>query len=276
MSTTPQAFFLPTAQGRRFALFHPAEGLPAGSVLYLHPFAEELNTTRRVVARQARALAQAGLAVLQVDLQGCGDSEGDFADASWSSWLQDAHAAHAWLKEQAPGPRWLWGLRAGALLATELAASEADPVNLLLWQPPASGQQVLQQFLRLHAAGQWLGANPAARPAQALAAGDPVDIAGYRLTPALAQGLAAARLRAPQPGVPPGRLVWLETSTQAEPSLGAAAETQLAAWRAAGWQVQPQAVNAPAFWQTVGTDEAPQLARATLACLAPLPTEAPR
>ncbi len=275
----PQAFFLPAAQGARFAVFHPAQGAVArGSVLYLHPFAEELNATRRVVARQARALAQAGHAVLQIDLLGCGDSFGELADATWTAWREDARAAHAWLKDQVPGPRWLWGMRAGALLAAELAAVEPEPVNLLFWQPAASGQQVLRQFLRLHAAGQWLGESGSApkttAPAQALAAGETVDIAGYRITPALAQGLGATQLRAPQ-GPAPGRLVWLEASPQAEPALGPASEAQLSAWRAAGWQVQAQAVSAPPFWQTVGTDEAPRLASATLACLAGEPPPCP-
>ncbi|PZO19649.1 MAG: hydrolase 2, exosortase A system-associated, partial [Burkholderiales bacterium] len=173
----PQAFFLPTPTGQRFCLFHPAQGLRRqGSVLYLHPFAEELNTTRRVVAQQARALAQAGFAVLQIDLKGCGDSEGEFADTTWDAWLEDAQLAHHWLAEHAPGPRWLWGMRGGTLLATALAARLSHPTHLLLWQPVINGQQMLQQFLRLHAAGQWLtdgnkSLGKDATPAQTLASG---------------------------------------------------------------------------------------------------------
>ena len=71
----PQAFFLPADGGQqRFCLFHPPQGTQhRGRVLYLHPFAEELNSTRRIVAQQARALAQAGYGVLQIDLLGqCG------------------------------------------------------------------------------------------------------------------------------------------------------------------------------------------------------------
>ena len=66
----PQAFFLPADGGQRFCLFYPPEGTQSrGRVLYLHPFAEELNSTRRIVAQQARALAQAGHGVLLVDPQ---------------------------------------------------------------------------------------------------------------------------------------------------------------------------------------------------------------
>ena len=272
----PQAFFLPSDDGQRFCLYHPAQGAtPRGRLLYLHPFAEELNSTRRMVARQARALAQAGYGVLQMDLSGCGDSSGDFADASWAGWLSDARLAHRWLLEHGSGPLWLWGMRAGALLAAQLAHElhgAQDPCHLLLWQPVANGQQMLQQFLRLHAASQWLGAGKSGGvpPGQVLAQGLPVHIAGYSLNPTLAQGLSDARLSPPAP-TQAARLVWLEVSaaTPAQPSPATA--KALAAWSAAGWQVLAQAVNGPAFWQTVGSDEAPALIDATLAALTAAP-----
>lgn len=275
----PQAFFLPDgAGGQRFCLFYPPQGATCrGRVLYLHPFAEELNTTRRVVAQQARALAHAGYAVLQVDLLGCGDSSGDFADATWEAWQADALRAHGWLQQHASGPLWVWGLRAGALLATHLVAQlntqhpgTATPTaHLLLWQPAVSGQLVLQQFLRLHAAAQWLGNGDANQPspAKALAQGQPVDIAGYTLTPALAQGMGQAALQ-PPPGAHPGQLVWLDVSPlEAPPTTSPATEKTLTAWRSAGWQVQAHTVASPAFWQTVGTEHAPALIQATLAAL---------
>ncbi len=271
----PQAFFLPGDNGQRFCLYHPPQGSsPQGRVLYLHPFAEELNSTRRVVAQQARALAKAGYGVLQIDLLGCGDSSGEFADATWAAWLHDAQQARHWLLEQGGGPLWLWGMRAGALLAVQLAQQPqegGDPTHLLLWQPVASGQQQLQQFLRLQAASQWLGNAPSGQtPAQALALGESVHIAGYTLSANLAQGLGDARLTPPTAG-PAGRLVWLEVSSTQPPQLPPASAKPLAAWSGAGWRVQAQAVNGPAFWQTVGTDDAPALIAATLAALTDIP-----
>ncbi|MFN7123165.1 MAG: hydrolase 2, exosortase A system-associated, partial [Hydrogenophaga sp.] len=178
-----------------------------------------------------------------------------------------AQHAHDWLADKAQGPLWLWGMRSGCLLASALAARLPQAPNLLLWQAVINGQQMLQQFLRLHAAGQWLGeGNKGETPAKALAAGQPVDIAGYTLTPALASGLGAARMLAMATPTP-GRLVWLETTTQPEPALGPASTTHLDSWRAAGWEVNAQAVSGPAFWQTVGTDEAPALMAATLKAL---------
>ena len=86
----------------------------------------------------------------------------------------------------------------------------------------------------------------------------------------LARSLGDARLAPPTAG-PPGRLVWLEVSSTQPPQLPPASAKPLAAWSGAGWRVQAQAVNGPAFWQTVGTDDAPALIAATLAALTDIP-----
>ena len=287
----PHAFFLDVPHGgQRFCLFHPPRpsAPERGRVLFCPPFAEELNTTRCTAARQARALAEAGFAVMQIDLLGCGDSSGDFADATWPAWLADLQLAHAWLSERQPAskPLWLWGLRAGALLASDLAATLPEPTNLLLWQPFTSGQQQLQQFLRLHSASQWLAGDQADavrktdKPAQQLAQGQTVHIAGYPLSPLLAQGLSAAKLQPPTHH-PPGQLIWLEFSSQANPDrtekpvLLPPSAKQIDGWQQVGWQATAQIVTTPAFWQTVETEAAPQLFDATLVALkAQDPTEA--
>jgi exosortase A-associated hydrolase 2 len=76
--------------GQRFCIHHPpALATPLGLVVHVHPFAEEMNKSRRMAAQQARALAAAGFAVLQIDLLGCGDSAGDSSDATWAAWLAD-------------------------------------------------------------------------------------------------------------------------------------------------------------------------------------------
>lgn len=268
----PEAFFLSGTPGQRFCLFHPPRGvMPRGRILYLHPFAEELNTTRRIVAQQARALARAGFAVLQIDMQGCGDSSGDFADATWSAWVGDAEQGYRWLGEHASGPMWVWGMRSGALLAAALlqrlqstVQSVQEPIHLLFWQPVANGAQMLQQFLRLHSASQWLGSGNThgPSPAQQLAQGESVAIAGYTLSPALAQGLGSARLHPPA-GAAPARLVSLELSSQSATTLSPAAAQSLDVWRAAGWKVHAQIVAGPAFWQTVGMDAVPALLHAS-------------
>lgn len=272
----PEAFFLEAETGQRFCLFHRAHGnATKGRLLYLHPFAEEMNASRRVVAQQCRALAASGYSVLQIDLLGCGDSSGDFADATWQHWLDDARLGVDWLEHNTDQqkPLWLWGLRAGALLACETARHLADhrpelSVNLLLWQPVASGQQQLQQFLRLHAAAQWLGRHAAGEPpAQALAAGRHAHVAGYSLSPTM-----AAELQKASPHLPAGqgRIVLIELHAPAlqanapVPTLSPGADRQRGNWQIAGWRVNALTVGAAPFWQNVVESDLPaELDRAT-------------
>lgn len=264
-----EAFFLPADTGHRFCLFHAARSAHTlGTVLYVHPFAEEMNKSRRMAALQARALADAGYAVLQIDLLGCGDSSGDFGDASWEGWIDDIGLACRWLHVRAPAPLWLWGLRAGCLLAAEAARRMDAPARLLFWQPSANGNLVLKQFLRLRLAGNLQGGH--AKGAldalrNELAQGRTIEVAGYALSPALALGMARATL---QPPAKAARLVLLELSAREGAALSAAAAASRAEWEQAGFSMHCEVVNGPAFWQTTEIEEAPKLIRATLAALA--------
>lgn len=264
----PEAFFLPVANGQRLCLYYaPTDAAPKGALLYLHPFAEEMNKSRRMAALQARMLAQHGYAVLLIDLHGCGDSTGDFGDATWQHWLQDVLDARAWLGKRCRAPLWLWGLRAGCLLATQAAAQFDEPVNLLFWQPVASGKQYLQQFLRLKVAGELLsGDNKGVMETlkQSLASGQTVEVAGYTLSSGLARGLEETELQSPAQAA---RLIWLELSTRPDATLSPASMKRLEQWQAAGHVAQAKVVSGPAFWQTSEIEEAPALLEATLAAL---------
>ena len=201
--------------GRRFRLVTEPEGRePRGTVVFAHAFGEEMNKSRRMAARMARQLAAAGWRVVQRDLAGCGDSSGEFGDATWDDWLADVHDEAA-AAANAQRPLWLWGQRAGALLAAA-AASRVRGCHLLLWQPVVSGAQHLQQFLRLHAGARIAGTGTAPAgpsPAQRLRAGEAVEVGGYHVNPSLAAGLEQAKLE--WPAGFDGRIVWLELSTLA-------------------------------------------------------------
>lgn len=268
-SLAPRALFQPAAGGQRLFIHHPpATSRCRGAVLYLHPLADEMNKARRMAALQCRALAANGYAALQIDLAGCGDSSGDFADATWAAWLDDSLLAARWLQAQHPGPLWLWGLRAGCLLATAASHQLPDLAGLLLWQPPANGQLLLQQFLRMRAAqgmqeGQNKGAMAQLRAE--LAAGQHVEVGGYALSPGLAEGLGAATL---EPAAHCRQVGWFETTTREPVALLPAGAASIAAWQACGIDVHAQAVAGPAFWQTTEIEDAPALVDATLAYLA--------
>lgn len=280
MHTLPQAFYLETLQGQLFCLYHPPHGPFRGRVLHLHPLAEELNNSRRVSAQQARALAQMGYAVLQFDMLGCGDSTGEFGDATWTQWLMDAHTAATWLLAQGSGPLWLWGSRTGALLANDLLAqwdhTAARPpqtsVHLLFWQAVLSGQQALKHWSRLRSATSWTGGTD--RPSSVFMSlqenpspsSVPWSVAGYTFSTGLQEELGQSTLQPPsaQPGQ---RLVWIDVSTTTPPTNSPGALRALEAWRQAGWEVFCTATPGPSYWQTIGTEDAPDLQSATLAFL---------
>jgi len=272
-SPCSRAFFLQAAPGQRFCIYHPSAAALRGAVLYIHPFAEEMHCARRMAALQSRALAAAGFAVLQVDLLGCGDSSGDFADALWEHWLADVQAAACWLLHQAehesgfaPPCLWLWGLRAGCLLARQAAERLGRPCQLLFWQPCLSGRAVLQQWVRLQGAADLLGNGAAAggnTPLQRLQAGQEVELAGYMLTPALAQGLQAAQLQAPDAGSPVRQVVWFELSLQQPPALSALPPP----WQSTPCKLQRQALPGPAFWQLMDAPANLGLLQASTAAL---------
>jgi hypothetical protein len=59
-----EPLFLDGSAGRLFAPYQAAAAHPRGSVIYVPPFAEEMNRSRRMAALQARAFAAMGFGVL--------------------------------------------------------------------------------------------------------------------------------------------------------------------------------------------------------------------
>lgn len=253
MPVSIEAFHLQTPAGFRFCVLRkPSEGSAChGAIIHVPAFAEEMNKSRRMVALQADAWAQDGWMVLQIDFGGCGDSEGDFADAGWDGWLEDVRYAHEWASAQTNGPVWLWGLRLGAVLAAEAADRFQLECGLLLWQPVVSGKQHLQQFLRMWKMAQVVGkSGPGDElpPQQRLAAGETVEIAGYAITPDLARGMEASSLTAAA-AVPLG-VHWFQLSPAGEVAPSPAFERLERQWAGAGFGARHHALVGPSFWQS--------------------------
>jgi exosortase A-associated hydrolase 2 len=261
------AFFLPAEPGDRFCIYHgPADGAAARCFVYVHPFCEEMNKTRRMAALQSRRLAAAGHAVLQIDLYGCGDSSGNFADANWEIWKQDLQFAVGWLKSRRDGPLGLWGLRLGATLAADVARDPALGIEqLLLWQPVSNGEQFLTQFLRLRLAAEMLSEGTAQSSVRALREslrrGAPLEIAGYDLNPRLAAEIDTLNLASLVPAVK--RVHCLEVTATPEPKLSPAARRALEAWQSKGVDVRAAAVGGEPFWSTIEVTECEALLAAT-------------
>lgn len=261
--------------GRRlFALEIVPVGTVHGALLYLPPFAEEMNRCRSHVAAQARVLAAAGWHCMLLDPYGTGESDGETTDGHWEHWRDDALAALRWLGRSTGHAPVLWGVRTGALLAAHVADQAlADgglaPAGQLWWQPVLDGKVFLNQYLRLRLASQLVkeGERETTDSIRArLHAGEAVEVAGYALSGTLADGLAAASVRdaAALARLP---LAWLEVVAKPEQPFPPAARKLADAVAAAGGRIETASVADPMIWQLQKRDDTIRIGPATTALL---------
>jgi exosortase A-associated hydrolase 2 len=259
--------FLPRPTGGLFALHYAAPaGACTGGLVFLSPFAEEMNRSRRMMALQASALAAAGTECLVVDLHGCGDSAGQFGEATWPLWLDGAAAAIDWMFLRREDRVAVCGLRLGSVLAVEAARRRPERISrLVLWQPVVAGRTMLTQFLRIRLAAGLAGGGERETTESlrsSLAGGAPVEVAGYELSPALAQAIDALRV---EDLVPPASVAidWFEVLANSDQPVPPVTTRAVERWRGQGARVEFRTVVGEAFWATQETTTAPDLVAAT-------------
>lgn len=263
--------FLDSNQGRLFALaYSPDPFLKSSSaLLFVPPFAEEMNKSRRMFNLQARALAKQGVASLLLDLYGTGDSEGGFVEARWDIWQENLLTAIRWLHSQGYSQVSLLGLRSGALMASScLLANNLEIERLIFWQPVASGKTMFTQFLRMEVAEAMLNSatekQTTAALWQNLALGQPVEVAGYSLHPELAYAFEHASLEHIHSDNFP-KVFWFEVVASESKPLSLKTERLVSRLSTHGVDVQLGSIVGPPFWQTLEISEAPELVQRTTA-----------
>ncbi len=270
--TSPaKPFFLETDSGKRFCLYHTPQlnTQSYGTFIYIHPFGEEMNKSRRMAARQARAFSNIGYGVLQIDLFGCGDSFGEFKEARWDIWKQDILFATQWLKKNASTSIInLWGLRLGALLALDFACNSEDRFdNILLWQPVLNGKSFLTQFLRLQLANKLISENYQGMQEigalrSSLAAGSTLEVAGYDLASDLA--VAIENLRISNLVVLESNVHWFDVVVDTNQSISPAKAEVMRKWKKEGNNsLHMHPISCLYFWTTQEITECPELISAT-------------
>lgn len=265
MSSTSrfEAFYLPVQFGKRFAIFYPSEAQKnLGTFVYIHPFAEEMNKSRRMAALQARAFAKLGYSVFLIDLYGCGDSDGDLSEATWEIWKQDISSAIKWLSVKETGQLHLWGLRLGATLGLDIWQDSPEIFeSALLWQPVTKGETFMTQFLRLAIAGEALrdvkGGLTTTTLRQQLSAGEVVEVAGYPLTGNLIKSIDTQK--AENFYVIGKTIHWLDVKTNIASGTAPATQNLIEKWKAKGINVNYQLVEGDSFWGTQEIVDVPAL-----------------
>ncbi len=270
-----EVLFLEGTRGPLFAVYHPSRlpGPAKGGFVYLPPFAEEMNRSRRMAALQANNLAAKGLAVLLLDPFGTGDSAGDFGDARWEIWREDVTTALAWLSERCGGSVGLWGLRLGALLAADVAAQNPKCLaRLLFWQPLLSGDNYLTQFLRLRVAAGMNGGVEKETTKELRARwanGETVEVAGYDVSAELASAVSEIRLQPLVASLGDLPVDWLELTSSPDGDHLPASRRLIDESTEEGRRISARAVPGEAFWSIQEITLAPNLLAATEGLVAP-------
>ncbi len=96
--------------------------------------------------RISKHLAELGIATLRFDFAGLGGSEGDFADTSFSTNMQDLHAAARFLADNYRAPDLLIGHSLGGTTALACAGRLDSVESVATIAAPSQPQHVLHHF----------------------------------------------------------------------------------------------------------------------------------
>ena len=118
----------------------PPDGRPVAYALFAHCFTcnRNLNAVRRI----SQEMSDHGLAVLQFDFTGLGDSEGDFSDTGFSSNVDDLVAAARYLEAHHEAPQVLIGHSLGGAAVLKAAGSIPSCNAVVTIGAPADPQHV--------------------------------------------------------------------------------------------------------------------------------------
>jgi exosortase A-associated hydrolase 2 len=244
--------FLDGAKGPIFVLRHGPPGARR-SVLVVPPFAEEMNKCRRMITLVALRLSERGIATVIPDLYGTGDSGGEFVDADWDTWRDDVSRVARWTVENVGPLEGVLAIRLGAALAVAVAQDGgiSGVRQTVLWQPVLDGKRFLNQFLRLRVAAAMASGTQesASELRRRLNSGEALEIAGYELSPPLAEALERV---APPAALPPGlgAMLWAEVSTGADPALPAPSQAAVDRYRAAGAMLETAVCAGEPYWSS--------------------------
>ena len=116
------------------------DGEPAAWALFAHCFT--CSKDLKAVVNLSRAMTGVGLAVMRFDFTGLGESEGDFADTSFVSNVDDLVAAARYLEAEHAAPKILVGHSLGGAAVIQAAAEVPSAVAVATIGAPADPAHV--------------------------------------------------------------------------------------------------------------------------------------
>lgn len=252
--------FIQGCRGR--LLLIAREGQKQQATIILPPFAEEMNKCRHLFSALMRQLEAKDHSSFLLDNYGCGDSEGDLDTASIPIWREDLLQLLISLRDQGFREVNFIAVRFGTLLLFDLlnqVALPLQPVQLILWQPMFETTKFWQQFLRIKIAEAMASGSKLSQKEleQQLREGQPLEIAGYPISPDFFHSLLQMQTELPAI-LTKTKISWFETSQLDDIALPT--QRTLAKIQQVN-TVNFRQLKAEPYWQTSELAEADELIR---------------
>ena len=263
--------FLSSVQNSSLFLAHyiPDSGKAASNrkaVVFVPPFAEELNRSKRMFVLCARQLASAGLDAVCFDYAGTGDSYGNWGEFELSDWQANLTAVCDYLYNSGINDVSLVALRFGALVAAEtISTGNVSIAKCVLWDPVENGEGFIRQLIRLKIAAAMAEEAKKISTKDVQAAIDQqgfVEIAGYSLSAPLIDSIKKLKLRDTiEAVVENSSLYWVTLTGKNQASKSSFRPASLP--EGLEKQVSIQQINDVRFWMQQEVTVAPTLLQKT-------------
>lgn len=255
------ATFIEGGRGNILVVVHEPEQASGRGIIVLPAFAEEMNKSRRLVWETGQLLAEAGHTVLVPDLHGTGDSEGDFANATWNVWIDDLRNTLAWARQRGIVQFNALAVRLGAaFLCDKSLMSDVEFERAVAWHPIRKGEDVLRQQLRMKIMALRMSGEKA-EPLESMRAAflkntEPLQLAGYVVSPRLANDVESATFSESSYAPTESGLIIEKSSIVVGDELNLSETSGDSVWQ---WSN----LNGEKFWQSVDPSPNPWLVNET-------------
>ncbi len=152
---TAEFQYIQSSQNSQIFLAHylPSEQRTASkdnkAVIFVPPFAEEMNRSKRMYVLCARLLADSGIHAICFDYSGTGDSSGEWGEFSYSDWVGDLNDVYQYYSKAGKSISFV-ALRFGALVLTDAIADyDLNAARCVFWDPIENGEMLTRQLIRM-------------------------------------------------------------------------------------------------------------------------------